>query len=156
MRGTIACISGAVEAVSDPSGDRNEEPEGTDTITRIAMPIAIARRAIIRPRFSFGPRTSNVGMSDRSASSAVDLSRGSMTLSVRYQPTPTMTRHDALVKNQFDRGLTVRAGSRICAADCVRPESSGSRLEGTKFAENPPDTPAKAAAIPASGCLPAA
>ena len=43
------------------------------------------------------------------------------------------------------------------AATWVRPASSGSRLDGTKkVAEKPPDTPAKAAAMPASGWRPAA
>ena len=63
---------------------------------------------------------------------------------------------EAEVKNQLHRGLTLRAGSRICAADWVKPWSRGSMPDGTKFALKPPDTPAKAAAIPASGCRPAA
>jgi hypothetical protein len=49
-------------------------------------------------------------------------------------------------------GLTTIAGSITRAAACVSPASSGSRLDGTKnVAENPPDTPANAAAMPASG-----
>jgi hypothetical protein len=60
------------------------------------------------------------------------------------------------VKYQFESGFTSRSGLMICAAACVRPERSGSRLDGTKFALNPPETPANAAAIPASGCRPAA
>ncbi len=53
-------------------------------------------------------------------------------------------------------GLTVRSGSRICAADWVKPCSSGSMPEGMKLALNPPETPANAQAMPARGCRPAA
>ena len=48
------------------------------------------------------------------------------------------------------------AGSMSCAAGCVNPWSSGSSALGTGFAEKPPETPANAAAMPASGCRPAA
>ena len=44
------------------------------------------------------------------------------------------------------------AGSTTCAAVWVKLDSSGSRLDGTNsVAEKPPDTPANAAATPASG-----
>jgi hypothetical protein len=66
------------------------------------------------------------------------------------------SRLEAPVKNQLLSGFTSRSGAMICAAACVSPERSGSRLEGMKLALKPPDTPAKAAAIPASGCRPAA
>jgi len=43
------------------------------------------------------------------------------------------------------------------AATWVRPDSSGSRLDGRKkVAEKPPETPKKAAEMPASGWRPAA
>jgi hypothetical protein len=69
---------------------------------------------------------------------------------------PTISTHDEAVKIQLASGLTSRCGSRIWTALWVRPCSNGSRLDGTGLAENPPDTPANAAAIPASGWRPAA
>ena len=87
---------------------------------------------------------------------AVARSRGSITRSVRYQPTAITSSDDAAVNARLESGLTSRSGSRICAADCVNPCSSGSIPDGMKLAEKPPDTPAKAAEMPASGCRPAA
>ena len=82
--------------------------------------------------------------------------RGSITRSVRYQPTPMTSRDEAVVNPRLLSGLTTRSGSRICAACWVKPCSSGSMPEGMKLAENPPETPAKAAEMPARGCRPAA
>ena len=92
-----------------------------------------------------------------SPSTAVAFRRGSITRSVRNQPMATIRNVEAVVKNQLLSGLISMAGSSRRAASWVRPASNGSRLDGTKkVAENPPDTPANAAAIPASGWRPAA
>src|SRR5690606_37388038 len=98
---------------------------------------------------------SMVGFSSSSTDMATFFRRGSMTLSVRYQPTVTISKDEAEVKNQLFKGLSWISGSMIWAADWVKPCNSGSIPEGIKFALKPPDTPAKAAAIPAKGCRPA-
>jgi hypothetical protein len=87
---------------------------------------------------------------------AVPLRRGSMMRSVMYQPTAMMKSVEAAVKYQLQSGFTMRAGAMICAADWVKPWSNGSSEDGRKFALKPPDTPANAAAMPATGCRPAA
>ena len=51
-------------------------------------------------------------------------------------------------------GLTVYVASIILAASSESPASSGSTVPNNKFALNPPETPANAAAIPARGCRP--
>ena len=63
---------------------------------------------------------------------------------------------EAEVKNQLHSGFTRMSGSMSWAAPCVKPCRSGSIPDGMKFALKPPETPAKAAAMPASGCRPAA
>ena len=67
-----------------------------------------------------------------------------------------MSSVEAEVKNQLFKGFNSMPGSMICAPAWVMPCSIGSSAEGTKLALKPPDTPAKAAAMPASGCRPAA
>jgi hypothetical protein len=64
----------------------------------------------------------------------------------------TIRKVEAVVKIQLLSGLTTTAGSRMCAALWVKPASIGSSEDGmNRVAEKPPDTPQKAAAIPASG-----
>ena len=156
MSGTIICISGAVKAVSSPSGLRSADDAGHAQAKRTTRPRTMEPAPARKPRRSRRLGCSIVGMSSGSPSISVPLSRGSMTRSVRYQPTPTMRTEDRLVKSQLQSGLTRTSGSRIWAADWVKPWSSGSMPEGMKLAEKPPDTPAKAAAMPASGWRPAA
>ena len=78
-----------------------------------------------------------------------------MTRSVMNHPRSITSTVDALMKYQLASGLTVRCGSISCAAVCVNPWSSGSMPDGMKLALNPPETPAKAATIPAIGWRPA-
>ena len=61
-----------------------------------------------------------------------------------------------LIKYQLPSILAFQVGSSVSAAASVMPNNSGSNWPGIRLAENPPETPAKAAAIPAIGCLPAA
>ncbi len=53
-------------------------------------------------------------------------------------------------------GFTRYVGSMIRAASSDSPESSGSTVPSSRLALYPPDTPANAAAMPASGCRPTA
>ena len=109
-----------------------------------------------KPRRSFRLGSSIFGISSGSPSISVPRSLGSITRSVRYQPTAITRMEDSPVNRRLQSGLTRTSGSRIWAADWVKPWSSGSMPEGMKLAEKPPDTPAKAAPIPASGWRPAA
>ncbi len=52
--------------------------------------------------------------------------------------------------------LASQAGSTLSAAASVMPNSKASSCPGSRLAENPPETPAKAAAMPAIGWRPAA
>src|SRR5690606_31960426 len=107
--------------------------------------------------FSFLVSCSILGWSFSSISTFVPLfNRGSTILSVMYHPTRITTNEEVAVNHQLFKGFTCMAGSKICAADCVKPCKSGSMPDGIGLALNPPETPAKAAAIPANGCLPAA
>ena len=81
------------------------------------------------------------------------LSRGSMILSVTNQITGKKTKVIPLIKYQLPTMFAFQDGSRLSAAASVIPKSNGSSWPGIRFAENPPETPAKAAAIPAIGCL---
>ena len=63
---------------------------------------------------------------------------------------------DEAVKKKLLSGFKLMLGSSICAPDWLIPCNIGSMADGKKFAENPPETPAKAAAMPARGCRPAA
>ena len=149
-------ISGAATPVSEPSALRSGEPTGRAASTSSSRPAASAAMPAPKPRRSRPVSSSIFGIASGSPSTGVACRRGSITRSVRYQPTP-MTRSDETAVNpRLLNGLTSRPGSRICAASWVRPCSRGSMPEGMKLAENPPETPAKAAEMPARGWRPAA
>ena len=96
-----------------------------------------------------------LGISSVSPSTSVFVRRGSMILSVMNQPRATISTVETAVNTLLLTMLTWALGSKTRAADSVNPWSSGSMPDGMKFALNPPDTPANAAAMPASGCRPA-
>ena len=60
------------------------------------------------------------------------------------------------MKYQLPTMFAFHEGTSASAAASVMPNSSASSCPGSRFAENAPETPAKAAAMPAIGCLPAA
>jgi hypothetical protein len=74
-----------------------------------------------------------------------------MILSVTNQPIGKKTIAMPRMKYQLPATFTVQLGSRICTAGSVTPRISASMGPGMKLAENPPETPAKAAAMPAIG-----
>ena len=162
MMGTIDCINGAAETSSarrpsSPGGAAQGVSAGSMVSRNATTASAPASPPHSSPRRSCGASGSCVGSSAGSASTRVARSRGSITRSVSTQPT-TMTRAaETVVNTKLLSGFTTTDGSTSCAAVCERPESNGSRPEGTpSVALNPPDTPAKAAAMPASGWRPAA
>ena len=67
------------------------------------------------------------------------------------QPRAMITTEELAVKKKLFNGLRVMSRSMICAPDWDIPCSMGSIADGIKLAEKPPETPANAAAIPASG-----
>ena len=148
---TILAMRGEPAAARPPLAARQLESSGNEVTTRITAVTIIDSKAICKPFLSTSVKDSSAGASARSPSTSVAASLGSITLSVRYQPTPTTNKHEADVKNQLFNGLSVSSGSIICAAAWLIPCSNGSIIDGTKFALNPPDTPAKAQAIPAKG-----
>src|SRR6056297_1038362 len=163
ISGTIDRISGAPNDVIDSwkaspgFGSRSGESGSNTATVRNTTASKIPTTAQNRPRDSSALSGSMLGISDMSPSTGVSLtSLGSTTLSVSHQPIPITTMLDAPMKNQLASGLTYSVGSSTCPATSVMPASMGSIAEGIKLAENPPDTPAKAAAMPASGCRPAA
>ena len=103
------------------------------------------------PFDSCGVSSSILGMSSGSPSISTFFRRGSITRSVKNQPMPMMRMLERLVNSQLHSGLTCTVGSMTLAAAWVMPWSRGSMPEGTKLALKPPETPAKAAAMPAMG-----
>ncbi len=79
-----------------------------------------------------------------------------MILSVTYQITGRKMNVIAAMKYQLPAILAVKSPNTVSTAASVMPNNSASSWPGKKFAEKPPDTPANVAAIPATGCLPAA
>src|SRR5690606_3209810 len=155
--GTIICIKGDENVVKLPVfGSRSGDDSGKAQNTNPTIVTNIKSDATQNALDSLFEISSITGRSSASESTLIWLKRGSIILSVIYQPTPTIRIDDKLVNNQLFNGFKSIFGSMICAADCVKLWSNGSILEGIKFALNPPDTPANAAAIPANGCRPAA
>ena len=97
---TIDCISGADECVSSRvSGARQAEPSGISESSSRARLATIAMPAQRRPLISFGCSASIVGRPAGSPSTGEFLfSRGSITLSVRNQPTRITRKVEAVVK----------------------------------------------------------
>ena len=60
------------------------------------------------------------------------------------------------MKYQLPAMFIFQSGASSCAAGSVMPSSSASSWPGSRFAENPPATPANDAAMPTIGCRPAA
>lgn len=60
---------------------------------------------------------------------------------------------EEIKKNQFPVTSTVASMLAALKASFVSPDNKASVGPKSKLAENPPDTPAKAAASPASGCF---
>ena len=60
------------------------------------------------------------------------------------------------MKYQLPAMFIFQSGASSCAAGSVRPSNSASSWPGSRFAENPPATPANDAAMPTIGCRPAA
>ena len=147
---TIDRMSGASNAVSTPCELRQAESAGAADRARSAAASRSASEARTSPRFSAALRPCS-STASASPSTTVLANRGSMKRSVRIQPTTMISTDEERVKNQLFNGFTVTAGSSNCAAACEIPDKSGSSDEGTKLALKPPETPANAAAIPASG-----
>ena len=70
-------------------------------------------------------------------------------------PIRVRTKVEAARKYQLQVGSRVISIPAALRAWLVMPVRRGSVVPMRRFAEKPPDTPAKAAAIPASGCRPA-
>src|SRR6056297_1802807 len=158
ISGTMDRINGAPNEVmlswnaSAGFGSRSGESGSRTPIASSAMASTMLPSAQFRPRRSLSASGSSFGMSDMSPSTGVSrASLGSTTLSVSHQPIPMTSTLEAAMKNQLTRGLIATDGSSTRAASSVMPASIGSMADGMKLAEKPPDTPAKAAAIPASG-----
>ena len=105
ISGTIERISGAVPTSSElpPSGTsaagaRQAEPSGSRLNTNTAAASPIASTAISRPRLSAGVSRSSVGICERSPSTSTWRRRGSITRSVRNQPTSTISAVELVVK----------------------------------------------------------
>ena len=81
-------------------------------------------------------------------------SLGSTIFSVTIVPKIVISNADAIIKYQFPVIPTSYDAFESLAASVVIPPNKASVGPGSKFALNPPDTPANAAAIPANGCLP--
>ena len=79
-----------------------------------------------------------------------------MIRSVTYQMTGMATNTIAAIKNQLPAMLASHVGTRASTASSVIPNKSASSWPGNRLAENPPETPANDAAIPAMGWRPAA
>ena len=141
MRGTIMPISGAAKLVSEPSGPRSGDPAGRAASASSSSPATSAAMPAPKPRRSRSVSSSIFGISSGSPSMGVFCRRGSITRSVRYQPTPMTSSDETAVNPRLLSGLTMRSGSRIWAACWVKPCSSGSMPEGMKLAENPPGDP---------------
>ena len=62
---------------------------------------------------------------------------------------------ETTIKYQLQVGSSGMSIPALCKASIVMPVNSGSVVPSKRFAEKPPETPAKAAARPASGCRPA-
>ena len=123
-----------------------------------AAPAAAAVRPAFKPRRSNAVTGSNRGMVCGSPSiAATRARRGSINRSVRGQAMANTNREDAPVKMLLQSMETFTSGSSRRAALWVKPCNRGSNAPGmTKLAEYPPETPAKAAAMPAKGWRPAA
>src|SRR5699024_2661213 len=118
----------------------------------------------INPFFSIGFSSSILSSSEAPAASSSACSpvylpnRGTTIRSVTHVPIAVNRNTDAAIKNQFIAIFIVSAyaGLIVAAASIVNSPKSTSVPESNKLALNPADTPANAAANPASGCLPKA
>ena len=79
-----------------------------------------------------------------------------MTRSVTNQMIGVNTTTIARMNHQLPSGFMVQVGSMMRAASWVKPNSSTSVWPGEMLPANPPETAAKAAAIPTSGWRPTA
>ena len=98
IKETMARIIGALNEVSSPSGVRHADPAGRAVTNSSTMPSTMAISAQRKPLRSFGCRSCISGRSSASPSISVPEMRGSTTLSVMYQPRPTISRDEAVVK----------------------------------------------------------
>ena len=89
---------GALNAVRSPSAVRHAEPSGNAVAIRMAIPTTIEISAQRRPLRSLSWRSCITGKSSASPSTSVAMMRGSTILSVMYQPRPTISTDEAVVK----------------------------------------------------------
>ena len=95
---TIDCMIGAPKEASAPSASRQGESAGISVIVRMIRPMTIDARAQPSPRRSSAVIGCSCGRSSWSPSMAMAFTRGSMTLSVRYQPRIVISIEEAVVK----------------------------------------------------------
>ena len=95
---TIDCMIGAPKEANAPSASRQGESAGTSVITRMTRPSTIDASAHVSPLRSSGVIGCSSGRSSSSPSISILLTRGSITLSVRYQPSPVIRMEEAVVK----------------------------------------------------------
>src|SRR5699024_2315743 len=118
--------------------------------------------AQIKPFFSAGVKcckSSVVPVTSSSACSPVYSPKRGITIrSVTHVPTTVNKNTEAAIKNQFIAIFIVSAYDEliVAAASIVSSPSITSVPDNNRFALNPPETPANAAARPASGCRPIA
>ena len=121
--------------------------------TNNAIPIKNNTKAIpanLNPLFCSAVKSANV-----SVTAPLYLPNfGSTINSVTIVPKIVIRNVDAIIKYQLSVIPTVVVASAILAASVLIPDNKASVDPTIRLALNPPDTPAKAAAIPANGCLP--
>ena len=114
-----------------------------------------ARLARFKPRTwaSLSASSSSSSPVAPSPSACQGPSRGSIIRSVTNQTMGMYSTMSAAMNHQFPAMLTVQPppSPELSTAASVMPKSSASSPPGVMLAENPPETPAKAHAMPASG-----
>ena len=150
---TIEFINGELN-ISPVSGFLNIPLAGTTKAPINIIPTKANKPANFNPLFSFSSRGFIASSSPAISSPLYLPNLGSTIFSVTKVPIKVITTVEAIIKYQFPTGDAEYDGSNIWAPSVVIPANKASTGPGKRFALNPPDTPAKAAAIPASGCLP--
>ncbi len=95
---TIDCMIGAWKVAMLPSASRHGEFSGISVSARMTSPATIDASDHRSPRRSASVSSCISGRSSAAPSISMPASRGSTTRSVRYQPSPTMSADDAVVK----------------------------------------------------------
>src|SRR5690606_41919318 len=101
IRGTMDRINGAAREVISPLASRHAELSGAAQKKRPTKLNNMTEVAVNNALFSLWTSGSMVGFSSSSTDMATFFRRGAMTLSVRYQPTVTLSNDEAEVQAQL-------------------------------------------------------